>query len=171
MQEAQKRWMEMATPSHFHKRLEYFLGKWDTTTKMWMGGPESQPTESAGEAEYRWLMEGRWLTEEFKGQMMGMPMDGFGLFGYDNFRKQFVGCWVDNFGTAMQVIRGLLDKTGKVLIQYGTMDEPMTGEVGKAVKYVTRILDEDMFLFEIHDLGIGEDNTKVIEITYQRQKP
>jgi hypothetical protein len=52
---------------------------------------------------------------------------------------------------------------------WGLMDEPMTGEVGKHVKYVTRVINDDKFIFEIHDLAIGGDKTKVVEIVYTRK--
>jgi hypothetical protein len=33
--------------------------------------------------------------------MMGMPMSGFGMTGFDNTRKQYVGTWADTFGTSI----------------------------------------------------------------------
>jgi len=58
---------------------------------------------------------------------------------------------------------------GKVLLTYGTIDEYLTGEHDKMVKYVWRFLSEEKIVLEIHDLAIGEFNTKVVEITYVRQ--
>jgi len=46
----------------------------------------------------------------------------------------------------------------------------MTGEIGKAVKYVTRIIDADHISFEIHDLIYGESNTKMVQVDYTRRK-
>ena len=56
------------------------------------------------------------------------------------------------------------------LTMYGKMDEPGTGEHGKNIKYVTRLLGRDKQVFEVHDLAIGEPNTKVMEMTYTRKK-
>ena len=53
------------------------------------------------------------------------------------------------------------------------MDEWLTGEHDKAVKYVFRIINDDKHVFEVHDLGIvdgDKENTKVIEITYTRDE-
>jgi hypothetical protein len=80
---------------------------------------------------------------------------------------------VDSASTAMQTSEGLADRTGKVLTFYGTMDEWMTGEHDKAVKFVFRIIDDDNHVFEMHDLGIvdgDKENTKVIEIRYTREQ-
>jgi hypothetical protein len=56
------------------------------------------------------------------------------------------------------------------LIGYGTLDEYTTGENDKMVKYAFRFLDADKIVLEIHDLPIGETNTKVLEFTYTRSK-
>jgi Protein of unknown function (DUF1579) len=170
--EMMKKWQAVATPGKAHERLAYFLGKWQIESKMWMGGEGSgEPMVSKGEATFRWLMEGRWMAQEFSGSipMMG-AYNGFGISGYDNFRKQYVGCWVDSMGTALLNMSGSIDRTGRVIEQFGSMDEPMLDQVGKIAKYVTRITGDDSFAFEIHDLDIIGGNTKVLEMTYTRVK-
>lgn len=169
-QEAMARWQATMQPGIYHKRLETFVGEWDVTVKMWMGGPGAPAQESRGDASAHWLFDGKWLAEDFKGTMMGMPFRGFSLTGYDNFRREYVGIWVDDMGTSMAKMSGRLDQTGKVLTMYGEMDEPMWNEMGKQVKYVNRIVDENHHVFELHDLAIGGENTMVMEITYTRKK-
>jgi len=51
---------------------------------------------------------------------------------------------------------------------YGKADEWMTGELGKTIKYVTRIVGPESFVLEIHDMSSGELGTKVIEVAYTR---
>ncbi|MFN8547129.1 MAG: DUF1579 family protein [Candidatus Eisenbacteria bacterium] len=171
MEAMQKRWMETIVPGKWHRRLDYFLGKWDTSTSTWMGGTgSSEAMRSKGTAEFRWLVDGRWLWMEGKGDWMGQQMTNYGITGYDNFRHRYVSVFVDNLSTAMNSASGLLSQSGNEMIEYGTIDEPMNGEVGKNVKYITRITDDDHFAYEIHDLGIGEANTKVIQIDYTRRR-
>ncbi len=55
-------------------------------------------------------------------------------------------------------------------MSYGTIDEYLTGEHDKMVKTVWRFISDDKMVLEIHDLPIGENNTKVVEITYTRKK-
>lgn len=165
--EMMKKWMATMQTGKYHERLAYFLGDWSTTATMSMGGP---PEKIEGKATFRWLMDGRWLAQETDMPMMGMQMKGFGISGYDNFKHQYVGMWVDSMGTAMLTMQGNIDRTGKVIVEYGTMDEPGLEQVGKMAKYVTRIVDSDTFVFEIHDLDIIGGETKVMEITYHRKK-
>ena len=58
-------------------------------------------------------------------------------------------------------------KTG-VFTFYGEMDEPMLKVTGRTIKYVTRIVDANNYVFTIIDLHAGDDY-KVVEITYARQ--
>lgn len=163
-----KLWKEVATPGEAHQRLNDWVGSWTTETKMWMS-PEN-PTITKGSAEIKWVLGGRFLQQEFTGELMGQPMSGIGYTGYDNYSKKYVGFWVDNTATAVFTMEGLFDQGGKNLIMYGKMDEWMTGERDKNVKYIARYGGPERMIFEIHDLGIGEDNTKVVEIVYTRKK-
>ena len=68
----------------------------------------------------------------------------------------------------MTSYEGDVDPKTSALLMYGTLDEYLTGEHDKMVKTVTRFLSADKIVMEIHDLAIGEDNTKVLEVTYTR---
>lgn len=166
MAEMMDKWMEMIKPGPYHERLGRFIGKWDTETTMHGMGA---PMKTKGEAEIRWLLEGRWLLTDSRYSMMGQQAHGFAIQGYDNFKKKYVGMWVDSMNTALLTMSGTASRDGKVETMWGLMDEPMTGEVGKHVKYVTRVIDNDKFVFEIHDLAIGGDKTMVVEIVYTRK--
>ena len=80
----------------------------------------------------------------------------------------YVFTTVSTMDTAMNHAEGDMDPGGKAMILYGTIDEYLTGEHDKMVKYVFRFLSPDKIVLEVHDLPIGENNTKVLEITYTR---
>jgi hypothetical protein len=169
MQKQYAQYMEMMKPGKLHGWLKQLLGEWNTTTRMTMG-PGLPPQESKGTSRFSWAVEGKWLRQEVEGQVMGVPMKGFGVLGYDNFKKRFVGSWFDSFGTALLTFEGSLDQSGKELSLWGSMDEPLTGEHDKAVRYTYRIAGEEKVVFEIHDLAIGGEKTKVIEVEFVRKK-
>jgi len=88
--------------------------------------------------------------------------------GYDNFKQSYVITTVTNMDTAMLRSEGDLTPDGRALIAYGTLDEYLTGEHDKMVKYVWRFNSPGEMVLEVHDLPIGETNTKVVEITFRR---
>jgi Protein of unknown function (DUF1579) len=148
-----------------HKVLERFLGEWEIETTVLMAGAKPEK----GTANFRWLIDGRWMLAESNGTMMGMPMRTFSIIGYDNFKMSFVSASVNSFDTALATAEGDLDPSGQALLSYGTIDEYLTGEHDKMVKYIWRFLGKDEMVLEVHDLPIGENNTKVVEIRYRRR--
>ena len=163
MMEAAKRFTE---PGENHALLERFLGKWNTETQFFMG--DQTPPPDRGTSETIWLVEGRWLKSEATGPLMGRPTQIVSIMGYDNFKMSYVLTTVSNMDTAMTSYEGDVDPKTSALLMYGTLDEYLTGEHDKMVKTVTRFLSADKIVMEIHDLAIGEDNTKVLEVTYTR---
>lgn len=126
--------------------------------------------ESKGTAKAEWLIDGRWMKTSSTGSMMGMDITGHGIMGYDNHRQKYVNVWVDSGSTMMLTSEGNYDQSRKNLVLYGKMDEAMTGEIAKQVKYAWRFQDADHFTMEIHDLAIGEENSRVVEIVHTRKK-
>ena len=173
-----KKMFAVAKPGEPHKKLDYFVGNWDTTTKMWMEGPSGPAMESKGTASNKWVLNNHFLLEETEGDMMipdeQMQMkkvnhQGMGLLGYDYYRNLYIGTWADSMSTTILDFAGMCDQAGKVFTYYGQMDEPMLDVRGRTVKYVTRIVDQDHFTFEIYDLVAG-DNYKVLQVDYARKK-
>lgn len=169
MQEMMKKWTEMATPGEGHKALDQFVGKWDTVMSMWMEGPGKPPTETKGSSEVRWILDGRFILQETTGQLMGMPFKSMNIVGYDNYKKKYILSYVDNMGTALYTGEGKFDSSNKVLTSFGKMDDCMTGEHDKPVKYVTRIINKDKHVFEGYDEVGGPNEYKAWEITYTRK--
>ncbi|HXG91680.1 MAG TPA: DUF1579 domain-containing protein [Blastocatellia bacterium] len=169
MQEMMKKWMEVASPGPAHRFLDQFAGKWDTVTRVWMSR-DAKASEGKGTAETRWVMDGRYLIEEASGQMMGMPHNSLLTIGYDNFKKKYVISYIDNMGTAIYTGEGDLDEATKVMTLYGKMDEPMTGEKDKTVRYVIRVTSKDKYIFEAYDLIGTPHEFKGVEVTYTRRQ-
>lgn len=165
MMEKARRWTQ---PGEAHEALERFVGKWTLETRISMGA-QSMPPET-GTAEFRWRMPGRWLEGTWSGSMMGMQHQGLVLLGYDNFKMSYVSTQVTSGDTAMTHAEGDMTPDGKSLLMYGTLDEYLTGEHDKMVKYAWRFVSADELRLEVHDLPIGETNTKVVEFTYKRAK-
>jgi hypothetical protein len=178
MDEMMKQWMALATPGEGHKRIEVLVGNWDAKTKMWMAGPDGPSTESKGSESNKWVLGKRFILSEFKGdmvmpgadgKMMTMSFEGLGMTGYDNFRNMYISTWADTMGTQLLTMAGSADPAGKVISYYGTMDEPSLKVVGRTVRFVTKLIDNDHRVFEMYDLHAGPEY-KVMQIEYTRKK-
>ena len=177
MAKMMEEWMAVAEPGEHHKHLNQFVGKWNTIMKIWFEGPGTPPVETHGTAEMKWILNGRFIMHESKGEMAmptatgemnKTPYSGLGFLGYDNYRNVFVGSWMDGLGTAMYTYKGTADPSGKVFNYYGEMDEPGVKMIGRLVNYRTTIINNDKHIFEVFDLAVGADY-KTFEITYTRQ--
>jgi hypothetical protein len=168
MEEMMKRWEAYATPGANHKMLEPLVGEWTVEARFWMGGQGNPPMESKGTSKVQWILGGRYLQEEFSGEMMQRPFQGIGITAYDNFRKKYLSTWIDSTGTGIFTSEGTADETGKVLTFLGKMDEPTTGQKDKPTKHIVHIISPDKHTFEMHDLSLG-DKSKVFEMVYTRK--
>jgi len=155
-------------PGVHHQVLKRFLGEWDVEIRFTMGG-RSTPAEK-GKAVFSWLVEGRWLQSTMTGTMLGRPIEAHSWLGYDNFKQSYVSTRVTSMDTAMARAEGDMTPDGKALITYGTIDEYLTGEHDKMVKYVWRFVGDDEIRLEVHDLPIGEEQTQVVGFTYRRTR-
>jgi len=153
------------TPGPAHKALDHFVGNWKAEVKCWMD-PNSEPQVSQATAKGSWTMSGRFLQEDFQGEMMGKPFRGLSLLGYDNFKQTFNSVWLSDMQTSMFTTEGKGESGFKTITLKGTSSCPATGRKDIPMKVVLRILGPDKHTFEMFDGSQGENKT--MEITYTR---
>jgi hypothetical protein len=157
------RWMATCKAGPPHARLKELAGEWDLVMRM-------GSSETKGSAKATWFADGKWLDLETNYSMMGQPIHHRTTLGYDNFKQRFVACFVDSLQTTLNNASGLFSQDGNDLILWGTIDEPVTPEQDKMVRYIYRGFGQDKWKLEVHDMMIGESNTKVLEFEYTRKK-
>jgi hypothetical protein len=167
MEEMMKKAEIAGTPGAGHKVLEALVGSWTAEVKCWMS-PDGPPAINKATAKSSWVMDGRFIQEDFKGEFMGKPFKGVSLMGYDNTKQKFNSVWFDDMHTSMLYSEGNFDGANKVITLEGKMDCPITGQKDMVVKQVIRILNKDQHVFEMYDSSQGP-NTKTMEITYTRK--
>lgn len=161
--------MALMAPGPEHKVLESRVGKWTSAFKMWAPGTD-QAMESTGSSEFQWMLGNRYLTETARGDMMGMPFEGFGVTGYDRMKKKYFSTWFDNMGTGVLASEGTYDPATKSITLTGKMPDMMSGKEVDA-KLIHREIDANSFVFEMHMTdGQSSKMSKVLEITYTRAK-
>jgi hypothetical protein len=165
---AMQKWEETMKLGPAHEFLQQaFTGEWDLEIKMWMD-PQADPMTSKGTATIEPMFGGRFVRERVKADMMGQPWEGEGTTGYDNVKKQFISTWMDSMGTGIMMMRGSISPDGKTLTFIGEMDEPMTGEMGKAIRVAITVDSKDRHRMQMSEILYGDPFT-VMELTYTRK--
>ncbi len=166
-QAAMETYMKLATPGAAHKALEPMIGTWNVTTTMWQK-PGAAPQTGGGTAENSWVLGGRFIRQDFDGEFGGMKYQGLGFTGYDNYKKKYVGTWMDTMGTMMMHMLGTADPSGKVFTLGSTVDDAMTGKSIR-VKTVTRIVGANKHVMEMYGPDPTGKEFKMMEIVYTRK--
>ena len=168
--------MTLGQPAEEHKALvSHFVGTWDTENKMFMGPGE--PMVSKGTAKSAVILDGRFIADEFEGDMMGSPFKGMGLTGYDRINKQYVNTWTDSMSTGIFMSTGTYDPSKKAYTYKGDMCIPSeSGKVTKSpIRMVITIVSNDKHTFEWFEMKENKETkkmeeTRTMEITYTRKK-
>ncbi len=164
-------WKKLSTPGEPHKQFAALVGSWTTKTKEWME-PGKPPAESEGTAEMKMLLDGRFLYQEFSGNMMGQPFSGIGIDAYDNMKKKYVTAWMDSMGTGIFIMEGTGSPDGKTITLKGSHPEPNGGQMHH--RAIWKLVDNNTQIFEMYGShGHGKDpgkEMKMMEITYNRKQ-
>jgi len=167
-EEMMKAWMAVATPGEAHKKLEPLVGTFTAKTKAWME-PGKPPEETEGTSENKWVLGNRFIEQHIEGQMMNQPFSGIGYTGYDNYKKKYVGTWMDSMGTMIMSSLGTMDPSGKKLTSWSTVDDVIMKKPSR-IKSLLTILDNDHHTFEMWGPAPDGKNFKVLEVSYTRKK-
>jgi hypothetical protein len=160
--------MKLATPGDGHKKLEVLVGTWSVKSTMWMD-PTKPPEVSEGTAEHKWILGGRFLEQRYEGKFMGMPFSGLGHTGYDNYKKKYVGIWMDTAGTAIMSTTGTFDASGKVLRSSARMDDFTTGKV-MTVRESLTIVNNNEIRTDMFGPDPSGKEYRMMELVYTRKK-
>ncbi len=153
--------MRLMMPGPEHRALAAMAGKWTGRMKVWNSmTPQAPPLEATEDVEVRTALGGRFVIEEARSSMMGMPMQRIAIIGYDNLQKAYTLTFYSSMETATNTATGAFDTSGKVLTLRGEFTEPQ----GKApFKNVTRIEGDDARVFESYRIFPDGREVKVIE--------
>ncbi|BFU90465.1 MAG: hypothetical protein NTAFB01_16520 [Nitrospira sp.] len=166
-QEMMEVWKKLAQPGEPHKLFATLAGSWTTQTKEWRE-PGQPPMESIGTAESKMLLGGRFLHQDYNGQMMGQPFTGVSIDAYDNIRKKYVTVWMDTRGTGVLIMEGTASQDGKTITLRGSHPKPDGGQMTH--RAVWKIVDNDNQIVEMYGAHEKQKETKFLEIIYTRKQ-
>jgi len=156
------------SPGPHHRHLDHFIGEWNAKTVFWMQ-PGAPPVESVATMSAEWILDGRFVREEFKGDFMGAPFTGIGTYGYDGVEKRYTSIWMDSMSTAFMVSYGECDDSGKVFEYIGEARDPWGGEMS-TYRVVIRIDSDDQHTFTMYTSTPTTPEFKSMVIVYTRKK-
>ena len=172
--EGEAGWAEMmkyAKPGEHHKHLNALVGSWNLNVKHRME-PDAEWMEEKSTSEVKWILGGRFLEEVAKGTEAGptgVPFEGKGFFGYDNFKKKYVSTWADNMSTSIFISYGTCDESGKTITLTGRGDNVFTGKSNQQFKSIVRIINDNKHVFEWWGPSLDGKDYQMMEITYTRK--
>ncbi|MHC1744548.1 MAG: DUF1579 domain-containing protein [Syntrophobacteraceae bacterium] len=138
---------KLATPGAPHKLLASRAGRWSTRNRYWME-PDKLPVETTGTCERKMLLDGRYLQEDFSGEMMGGSFSGVGFTGYDNQTGKYVMAWMDSLSTGIYLFGGTASEDHRTITLETRYDDPVRGPM--KLRGIIKLVDENTEIFEMH---------------------
>jgi hypothetical protein len=158
---------KIAAPGENHRKLDAFVGTWNTTVTMWMA-PGAPPASSSGTSKNSWALGGRYLEQRYEGSFVGQKFSGVGYTGYDNVTKKWWGTWIDSMSTGIMVSEGKME--GESVWHFDARSaDPMTGQMMDVKEKIT-IKDKDHHTMEMWMPGPDGKMFLSMQIDYARAK-
>jgi len=162
----QTRAMKADEPGPIHQRLNELAGSWDVTVRYTMGDKQH---EGKATCEAKWILDGRFLQQEYHSRLQGKPYQVVQLLGFDNLRKKTLEIMMDNLGTGVLHNEGSISEDGKVITNLGETIDPVSGKPYK-LRTVTTIVDRDHFTLEWFHADDGRNGSPVVSMSHTRKK-
>ncbi|HYE07146.1 MAG TPA: DUF1579 domain-containing protein [Planctomycetota bacterium] len=157
----------MTTTGAEHEALKRWIGEWTVESTMYMA-PGAPPMISKGTATFSAMLDGRWVRQDYQGDMMGQAFIGFGLSGYDTLEKKYVATWCDSFSTSMAHMVGESDDGGKTITYRNRVEHcPMTGGP-LDMRTVVALESADKLICTSHHTPEGGTEALAMELVYTR---
>jgi len=156
---------DLNAPGAEHKKLDALAGAWDVTVRFPVGPGKEMEGKSSCEA--KWVMDGRFLRQEYSSTFAGKPLTVVRYLGFDRHKGKFVEVQFESTHTDVMHNEGAISEDGKTITCWGTHIDAATGKESK-VRSVTTFLDKDAFTLEMFYTEGKE--AKVITLTHKRKK-
>ena len=126
-----------------------------------------QSGEWTGTSEITVLLGGRFIMEHNRDVVMGRPVEGMRIYGYNNVTKQYEAVTMYTMSTAITKLTGTSDDGGKTVDYSGASDEPR-GKVPLHAR--VKQIDDDHFVLSLSTTGPDGKEMTFQETTYTRKK-
>jgi hypothetical protein len=153
-------------PGLVHKQMATLAGDWDVEITYVIGGKEHK---GKVRCESKWILDGRFLQQDYRSKLMGKPFTTLQLLGYDNQKKKTIEIVMNSMSTGLLHNEGTISADGKVIKNEGDAPDHATGQYTK-LRTVTTIIDPDHYTLEWFHTGAGGKEEKGVSMTHTRRK-
>jgi Protein of unknown function (DUF1579) len=163
-------WQDFATPGAEHQWMAKGAGTWVCDSMAQMMDPAAPPAYSKASETVTIAMNGLYQLTDFSSTMMGMPMQGHSIMGFDKMKKKYVLSWIDNVGSGIVRLEGTYNEATKTLNMSGKQSDPARGmetDMRQELKY----LDDNTYVMAMYGTGHdGKTEEKFMQGTFKRVK-
>lgn len=165
----QKAWIDFATPGTEHQWIAKSAGTWTCdSVAQWMD-PKTPATYNKATSVEKPFANGLYMEGEYTSSMMGQPMMGKSIFGYDKMKKKYVMSWVDNLGSGIVRMEGDYDAATKTLHLKGKQSDPVTA-TETDIRQEQKWIDDNTYVMIMYGTGHDGKEAKFMEGTFKRKK-
>lgn len=165
-----KAWEDFAKPGDMHAWMAKGAGTWTCdSVASWMM-PDAPPVYNKATSVEKAILGGLYMEGNFTGSMMGAPMMGHSITGYDKMKKKFVSSWIDNMGSGIVRLEGDYDAATKTLNMKGKQSDP--GRNTEAdIRQEQKWIDDNTYMLTMYGTGPdGKTEQKFMQGTFKRKK-
>ena len=158
-------YQKAGTPGKPHMALAATAGKYSIKSKSWHepGGPAIEDT---GTSTRTMALDGRVLVEDVNCTMMGAPMTGHGMTGYDNVSGKYWATWTDSMSTGVMVSQGTCDEKNNCKFTGSWNDPIKKGPV--TARMTSRWTSPTTQFWEMYGPAKDGKEMKMMEMTYTK---
>ncbi len=154
----------LSAPGEEHRRLDVLAGDWDVVVRFPAGPGKEMEGKSSCVA--KWVMDGRFMRQEYTSMFMGKPLSVVRYLGFDRHRGKFVTVQFESTHTDVMNCEGSVSPDGKTFSCTGRHIDAATGK-DVEVRAVTTVLSPDAFTHEMR--YIDGEQSKVVTLTHARR--
>jgi Protein of unknown function (DUF1579) len=151
-----------------HKVLSGFVGNWKTTIHMLQADGSAGAKDTAGTAEGKMELGGRFVEMTHTGVLGGQPYEGKMICGYDDVVFKYTSAWVDTTSPAIITYIGDYDAKKKQFNLSAHYSDQVSRKYVVARVTMT-FVDADTIVVDeymAHAVGGAEQHT--LTVTYKR---